>query len=94
MDKEFHEITEADKFVSATADNWLLSVNNLGTEKIAAISFIKYVPKHTVSDDLQTLGPVKNTMEVLGTFTLSEAQAREMIGVLSRMLDEYVIPKG
>lgn len=89
---EYKDIKEADGFISGRADNWLISVTNYGPEKIASISFVKYVSKHSVVEDLLELGPVKTTMEVLATFSLNESAARELAGSLNKMLDEYVIP--
>lgn len=89
---EYNDIKEADGYISATADNWLVTVNNSGKTKVASISFVKYVAKHTISEDLMSLGTVKNTMEVMGTFSLSELTARELVEALSKMLDAHNIP--
>jgi hypothetical protein len=84
-------IKESDGYISGHADNWLLSVNNIGPNKVVSLSLIKYVAKHTVDENGVPSGPVINTNEVLATFSLNEPVARELSEVMQRLLDDYIV---
>lgn len=90
MAKEF--IKEASGFISGHADNWLISANSIGPNKVLSLSLVKYVVKHTQGVDSASTGGTENTMEIMATFSLTEELARELADLIPKVIDDYEMP--
>lgn len=82
-------LKEAPEFVARNADNWLISGSNIGPNKYLSISFVRYVVKHIKGENGTLSGGTESEMEILATYSLPEALARELAASIPQMLDNH-----